>query len=301
MPKGVSEKLKTYRGNCHCAAYVFEVRLPEVREGHECNCSFCHKRGGIMLPVCEEVAFVQGNADTLRTYMFGSRQYKHQSCATCGSYLFCTRTLTHPQDESEAPQVRVNVRVIQNLDVWGLNITTNDGASVPPLYTPPVFRGPEPPAKIEGANIYTGSCHCGAVTLALKSKPLDGNYQGSTFEEMVVECDCSICIRNAYCWIYPNKPQLSITGTENLSYYTFGTGVWKKSFCRTCGVQIHHHIDDYSEAQLAAMPAEVAAWAGPRRDWSPVNLRVLDGVDLSILKIERLRGSILRGDPYVNP
>ncbi|KAI1484352.1 glutathione-dependent formaldehyde-activating enzyme [Biscogniauxia mediterranea] len=301
MSDGGPEELRTYRGNCHCAAYVFEVRLPEVKEGYECNCSLCHKRGGIMLPVHGDVVFVRGSADTLSTYSFGNRRFKHQSCATCGSYLFCIGALNHPQDGTKPPPVWVNLRVIQNLDIWGLSIRINDGASVPPAYTPPEFKGPEPPANVEGGKIYTGSCHCGAVTLAVKVKPLDSTYQGSTFQEKVVECDCSICIRNAYCWIYPKKPQVSIVGAENLSYYAFGARVWQKSFCRTCGVPVHHHIEDYSEAQLAAMPEEIRAWAGPRRNWSPVNLRALDGVDLSVLKVERLRGSVLRGDPYVNP
>jgi hypothetical protein len=47
-----------------------------------------------------------------------------------------------------------------------------------------------PPAEIKNSKLYTGSCHCGAVTLALKTKgPL------SKEGEVIGECDCSICAR----------------------------------------------------------------------------------------------------------
>ena len=51
--------------------------------------------------------------------------------------------------------------------------------------------GPEPPATdIENGKLYTGSCHCGVVTMALKAKgPLDEEV------EIIGECDCSICAR----------------------------------------------------------------------------------------------------------
>ena len=63
-----------------------------------------------------------------------------------------------------------------------------DGASLPPAYQPPEYTGPEPTAEIEGAKLYTGSCHCGAVRVALKSKPLD-----KTYDESILDCSCSHC------------------------------------------------------------------------------------------------------------
>ena len=63
-----------------------------------------------------------------------------------------------------------------------------DGASLPPAYQPPEYTGPEPTAEIEGGKLYTGSCHCGAVKVALKSKPLD-----KTYDEDIVDCNCSHC------------------------------------------------------------------------------------------------------------
>lgn len=39
-----------------------------------------------------------------------------------------------------------------------------------------------------------GSCHCGAVTMALKVKPLE-IYDISNEKERIIECNCSICMR----------------------------------------------------------------------------------------------------------
>lgn len=56
-------------------------------------------------------------------------------------------------------------------------------------YKPDEYSGPEPSFAIEGGKVYKGSCHCGAVTLAVKSKPLEGDPDG------VLECNCSGCVR----------------------------------------------------------------------------------------------------------
>jgi hypothetical protein len=65
-----------------------------------------------------------------------------------------------------------------------------DGASFPPAYQPHEFTGPEPEAKVDGGKLYTGSCHCGKIKVAIHSKPLD-----ETCEDRLVECNCSICGR----------------------------------------------------------------------------------------------------------
>jgi hypothetical protein len=50
------------------------------------------------------------------------------------------------------------------------------------------FTGVEPPAEIKDSKLYTRSCHCSAVTLALKTMgPLNEEVK------MIGECDSSIC------------------------------------------------------------------------------------------------------------
>ncbi len=72
-----------------------------------------------------------------------------------------------------------------------------DGGALPPKHEPPVYTGPEPTGGPAGAKTYHGSCHCGAVKLALRCKPLDtlDTLNFDKVEERVVECNCSICHR----------------------------------------------------------------------------------------------------------
>ena len=42
------EELKEYRGNCHCGAVKFRMKLPELKEVYQCNCSHCTR-------VCDQV------------------------------------------------------------------------------------------------------------------------------------------------------------------------------------------------------------------------------------------------------
>lgn len=84
----------------------------------------------------------------------------------------------------------MQARALQDVDLWSLKANKYDGAANEPLYKPPAFTGPEPPAEIESSKMYTGSCHCGAVTLALKTR---GPHSEEV--EVIGECDCSICAR----------------------------------------------------------------------------------------------------------
>jgi hypothetical protein len=58
---------------------------------------------------------------------------------------------------------------------------------IPGHYSPPPFTGKFPSAEIEGSKLYTGGCHCGAVTLAVKTKPLP--------TVQIKEDNCSNCVR----------------------------------------------------------------------------------------------------------
>jgi hypothetical protein len=59
-----------------------------------------------------------------------------------------------------------------------------DGKKLDPVYEAPAFSGPEPSAVDDG-KLYTGSCHCGAVTFAINVEPI----------ETAADCNCSICQR----------------------------------------------------------------------------------------------------------
>ena len=116
-------------------------------------------------------------------------------------------------------------------------------------------------AARDEVKIYQGSCHCGQVTFELEARL-----------EYVNECNCSVCRRMGSLWHGTSDKHLCITGGESeLTLYQFGTRTAKHYFCRHCGVH---------------------PFTRPRLDPSKwmVNVRCIDGVDLSSLKIRQFDG-----------
>ncbi len=76
--------------------------------------------------------------------------------------------------------------------------------------------------------IYQGGCHCGAITFEVEAP--------DTVE--VENCNCSICQMSGFLHlIVPIKNFRLLSGQENITTYTFNTGVAKHTFCKTCGVK----------------------------------------------------------------
>lgn len=76
------------------------------------------------------------------------------------------------------------------------------------------------------------------MTLALKSKPLE-TLDPAVEADEVVDCNCSLCVRNAYVWFYPRLDQTAVSGQEHLSYRTFNS---EFAFCRHCGVNMWNEV-----------------------------------------------------------
>ena len=114
---------------------------------------------------------------------------------------------------------------------------------------------------MEGRRTYLGSCHCGRVAFELDAK-LD----------YVMECNCSICRRVGALWHGASDTSLRITaGEAELSLYQFNTMTAKHYFCRHCGVH------PFTRPRL-----DPSRWA--------VNVRCIDGVDLSTLALRNFDG-----------
>ncbi|GAW17565.1 hypothetical protein ANO14919_070230 [Xylariales sp. No.14919] len=105
--------LKTYRANCHCAAYVYEVTLPEISTASQCNCSVCYKKAALwVFPKPKDVKFVKGDPATLTNYTFGKRNFTHKFCSTCGNSIMFVGHLEPPKPgEDEEPENGINVRL----------------------------------------------------------------------------------------------------------------------------------------------------------------------------------------------
>lgn len=285
---------KTYRGNCHCAAFVYEVDIPEFSSAGECNCSICSKKGVLWAYAPPEaLRVVKGSEDALSTYKFGTGFAAHKFCPTCATPLMCVAP-----DAPPGRQLALNVRAMQHVDAWTLELTPLDGASFGTPYHPTPYTGPEPPASnLANPTIYHGSCHCGAVTLAIKTEPLNKDYPG-----YVLECACSICSINGYIWLYTARDQIVLQGEENLGKYGFGYGVLQKTFCKTCGVNITNQTLDLSDEEVKGLPEKAYKRWKFMSEWRPVNLRVLDGFDVEEIKTpEKLTHGVDFEPKYVYP
>jgi hypothetical protein len=68
---------KTYRGNCHCGAFVYEVEAPEITSASDCTCSICYKRGYLWLVPTKPLTIVKDEGKLVH-YSFASKKMDHQ-------------------------------------------------------------------------------------------------------------------------------------------------------------------------------------------------------------------------------
>jgi hypothetical protein len=114
--------------------------------------------------------------------------------------------------------------------------------------------------------LYKGSCHCGQVAFEVEGEIAK-----------VIECNCSICSRKgSLLWFVPRAALRLLTPEEQISTYTFKTHQIKHRFCPTCGMHPFGEGADRSGNRTAA-----------------INVRCLDGVDLSALTVEHFDGRSL--------
>ena len=76
--------------------------------------------------------------------------------------------------------------------------------------------------------IYTGGCHCGAVTFEVEApEVIEAEH-----------CNCSICRKSGFLHlIVPLENFSLLSGRDALSTYSFNTGIAKHTFCEVCGVK----------------------------------------------------------------
>src|SRR6185436_3647757 len=88
---------------------------------------------------------------------------------------------------------------------------------------------------------HTGGCHCGRVRFEVRA-PADIE---------VVECNCSMCGKTGFLHLIVARDDFALLqGKDDLTTYTFNTGVAQHYFCKVCGVKSFYvprsHPDKYS-------------------------------------------------------
>lgn len=76
--------------------------------------------------------------------------------------------------------------------------------------------------------LHSGGCHCGRVRFEVEAPA----------RVEATECNCSICSMTGYLHLLvPKKDFRLLQGDDELTAYTFNTGVARHYFCRHCGVK----------------------------------------------------------------
>ena len=76
--------------------------------------------------------------------------------------------------------------------------------------------------------IHEGGCHCGRVRFEVEA-PDDITAD---------QCNCSICRKSGHLHlIVPKADFRLVSGDDDLTTYTFNTGIAQHYFCRHCGVK----------------------------------------------------------------
>ncbi len=111
-------------------------------------------------------------------------------------------------------------------------------------------------AEVARYTRYSGACHCGRVRFEVRA-----DLASATL------CNCSICTKKGFIHLIVEPSQFELlAGGDALVSYRFNTGVAEHKFCAQCG--IHPFYTPRSDP-----------------DKVDVNVRCLDGVDLSQLEL----------------
>lgn len=112
-----------YTGSCHCGAVAYGVEL-ELGKVLACNCSMCGKSGTLLAFVPVDKFELKSGEDSLTEYTFNKHVILHNFCKKCG-----IKSFARGKKPDGTPMVAINVRCLDGVDVFGLDVQQFDGAS----------------------------------------------------------------------------------------------------------------------------------------------------------------------------
>ena len=113
---------------------------------------------------------------------------------------------------------------------------------------------------------HKGSCHCGRVAFEVEGEVDSG-----------LSCNCSICARRAsLLWFVPRDKLTLLTPEDAAGTYTFNKHAIRHRFCPVCGIHAYGEGVDPKGNRVAA-----------------INLRCLEGLDLSTIPVREFDGRAL--------
>lgn len=169
-----------------------------------------------------------------------------------------------------------------------------DGASIGEPYEFPAHVGDRPTRVLRNHKTYTGSCHCGALTLAVNIR-LDGPNPD------VQECACVVCRvvsaslaskvavsnvshQGGCTWVYPSIGQAVIAG-DVASAGRYKTERHGFVFCKTCGVIIANEVIGSTDGIAIVEHKSIRGGQGGQASIHAVNARILHDVEPAMRKM----------------
>ncbi|PVH87837.1 glutathione-dependent formaldehyde-activating enzyme [Cadophora sp. DSE1049] len=245
-----------YQGNCHCGSYRFELYLKQPIMVVKCGFLLCSKQGYLWQSLLEASILV--SRDDGNMVQYNSTDVKNQFCSKCGSGV-----LGEHLDGQLHGQKLVNIRMVRGLDSFKAESRTES------LEKSSMFSQATSPTL--------GSCHCGRVKVEVTA----------LVDLKLKEDNCSICTRNAWAGVYASSSRVKLVGTENVTEYQFGRKLMGHPFCTICGVHVYMNVYGPPRSVIDRLPEERKEIIRKNLDLKPVNVRVLEGVELERLNIER--------------
>ena len=125
---------------------------------------------------------------------------------------------------------------------------------------------------------FSGGCHCGAVRYRFQHAVLT---RQPGYHTPVKDCNCSICAKNGYLLVYPERDQIEwLSGEDTLVDYKFATGKKVHRFCGRCGSSI-----------CMDMSGSWSSWAG---DVVGMNVSTDPGISVGAIANRTFAGSHAR-------
>lgn len=123
------------------------------------------------------------------------------------------------------------------------------------------------------------SCHCGATKLQAE------------LPNEAKQCNCSFCARTGAVWGYYQPDEIVFVSQDEDRTYS-ASGMNRHHFCGRCGMQTWGDSPNWASAYNAdGSPKEgVVAGSIPEQRVYAINLRLVDGLDLSTLHVEQMDG-----------
>jgi hypothetical protein len=112
-----------HEGGCQCGRVRFAVDV-ELDGLVTCNCSRCGKLGSILAFTGADAFALEKGQEALTEFKFNTDKISHLFCETCGIQSF-GRGLAPDGRE----MIAVNVRCLDDVDVFGLKAQQVDGKS----------------------------------------------------------------------------------------------------------------------------------------------------------------------------